>query len=192
MPALQHRRCENCGEKYRGYGKQYCSYVCMGQHKAAPPKVCAECGHAYTGRNLRYCSAECMTIAYVTTEKSCVVCGETFRAASQRVDRRHCSVACAAVNRRGASNASWSGGRHVSPAGYVRISLGGGNRALEHRVVMERALGRPLRSDEHVHHVDGDKQNNEVGNLRVLSVSEHGELHSREYWHGAGNTTPAP
>ena len=42
-----------------------------------------------------------------------------------------------------------------------------------HRLVMSTLLGRPLRRDEHVHHVDGDKQNNRPDNLQLLSAGEH-------------------
>lgn len=46
-----------------------------------------------------------------------------------------------------------------------------------HRVVAEQTIGRPLRQDEHVHHIDGDKKNNTPDNLQVLSASAHAVLH---------------
>jgi hypothetical protein len=42
---------------------------------------------------------------------------------------------------------------------------------------MEVTLGRKLTKNECVHHVDGDKLNNDPGNLVVLSRSEHQRLH---------------
>lgn len=47
----------------------------------------------------------------------------------------------------------------------------------EHRVVAEEMLGRRLRSDEHVHHKDGNKQNNDSENLEVMSWIDHLRLH---------------
>ncbi|WP_045235088.1 HNH endonuclease signature motif containing protein [Deinococcus pimensis] len=41
-----------------------------------------------------------------------------------------------------------------------------------HRLVAERMLGRPLRPGEVVHHVDGDKRNNNPENLRVLQSQQ--------------------
>lgn len=50
----------------------------------------------------------------------------------------------------------------------------------EHRVVVEAHLGRPLRSDEIVHHIDGNKRNNDISNLAVMTQSEHIKLHLRQ------------
>ena len=38
----------------------------------------------------------------------------------------------------------------------------------EHRLVAEEKLGRPLRKEEVVHHIDGDYKNNDPNNLMVL------------------------
>jgi len=44
-------------------------------------------------------------------------------------------------------------------------------------MVMEAALGRQLARDEHVHHKNGNKLDNRLENLQVLSASEHSRLH---------------
>lgn len=50
---------------------------------------------------------------------------------------------------------------------------------LAHRVIMENHIGRLLRSDEIVHHIDHNKDNNSVENLQIMTASEHGKLHAR-------------
>lgn len=57
----------------------------------------------------------------------------------------------------------------------------------EHRIVAEQLLGRELLPGETVHHIDGDKRNNDPSNILILeSQSEHAKLHMRErkFWNG--------
>lgn len=49
---------------------------------------------------------------------------------------------------------------------------------LAHRYIMEQHIGRFLTKDEVVHHLDGDKLNNDISNLKIMSQSEHAKLHS--------------
>lgn len=48
----------------------------------------------------------------------------------------------------------------------------------EHRYIMENILGRKLKRNEVVHHKNGDKSDNRLENLEVMTLSEHGKFHS--------------
>lgn len=68
---------------------------------------------------------------------------------------------------------------------YKRLSLGkdeNGKRILkdEHRYLVEQFIGRKLSRNEVVHHIDGNKKNNDISNLKVMSLSEHTKIHSIE------------
>lgn len=52
-------------------------------------------------------------------------------------------------------------------------------RILEHRYVMSEFMGRPLASDEIVHHKDEDRGNNDISNLEIMTPSQHGTHHSK-------------
>lgn len=80
----------------------------------------------------------------------------------------------------GADHRDWKGGRTIDKAGYALIlrpdhpEANAAGYVREHRLVAERILGRPLVPGERVHHRDGDRANNEEGNLRVYrSNAEH-------------------
>ncbi len=60
--------------------------------------------------------------------------------------------------------------------GYI-IGYVNGRQWYRHRYVMSRHLKRELLPEEHVHHIDGDKTNNKLKNLQVISASDHGREH---------------
>ena len=78
----------------------------------------------------------------------------------------------------------WKGGRTISSKGYVLIRVEGhpkayahGHYIQEHDLVMERSLGRYLYDYEVVHHKDGNRQNNNIENLELMTRGEHSAYH---------------
>lgn len=47
----------------------------------------------------------------------------------------------------------------------------------EHRYIMTKKIGRPLKKYEVVHHIDGNKENNDPNNLQLMSMGGRGKFH---------------
>jgi uncharacterized phage protein (TIGR01671 family) len=61
---------------------------------------------------------------------------------------------------------------------YGHINSNKRGYVAEHRLVMEKALGRYLDSKEFVHHHDGDRMNNLLTNLKLVNSKTHYDEHS--------------
>ena len=103
-------------------------------------------------------------------------------------------------NKRGTGARTYKGGKRIGGQGYVQVALFPGDEfyetmythaiasrgygyvryALEHRIVMARHLGRPLQTWEHVHHIDGNKQNNSIENLELVDNKTHAAITALE------------
>lgn len=77
-------------------------------------------------------------------------------------------------------NPNWKGGKSTkgrSKDGLYTIILIDGKYVPEHRYVMEQYHGRKLRRNEEVHHENGIKTDNRIGNLRLYGKSLHAQIH---------------
>lgn len=103
----------------------------------------------------------------------CKICGWSFIPPKKNRPGIYCSAKCrntgnsrTSVHRRAANQ------RGTGTKGYVK-ELG----RHQHRVVAEQKLGRALLPGEIVHHLDGDKKNNDPANLAVMTQGEHMRTH---------------
>lgn len=82
----------------------------------------------------------------------------------------------------GSGNPAWKGGvTYRQGYKFIKMPLhpnrNRGGYVAEHRLVVEKQIGRYLNSTEQVHHKDFDKTNNDITNLEILTRSEHLRLH---------------
>lgn len=119
--------------------------------------------------------------------KKCIICGVDFCKSPKA--QKLCSRKCRSVFLRdnhlvGNKNVRWNGGRGITTQGYIEVVCPDGyskntrGRILEHRLVMEKTLGRKILRTEIVHHINHDKQDNRIENLELLNgQSDHMKEH---------------
>lgn len=109
---------------------------------------------------------------------TCGSCGQPIHIQPNQVARgegKFCSVRCKVDSQTGVERVSDS--KYARGDGYIAVKIGIRQYQLEHRLVMERHIGRSLDTDEHVHHINGVRDDNRIENLEVMSNAEHQRLH---------------
>jgi hypothetical protein len=148
-----------------------CSVACGNKYKARNQvtKHCEECGVEMllppSLADRRFCSWACSGHEDTRTTMVCEHCGDHYVGRPQE-NRRFCSKPCFYAWQ--TENAEG----HVNAFGYRLVSDGEGGYRPEHRIVMERILGRRLTRAETVHHLNADRLDNDPTNL-ALMISVH-------------------
>jgi hypothetical protein len=86
---------------------------------------------------------------------------------------------------RGKNHWGWNGGKSKTYLGHIQIRQPNHPFATkrgyvrEHRLIMEKHLGRYLKKCEEVHHINGIVNDNRLENLVILTKREHTSLHHK-------------
>ncbi len=131
------------------------------------------------------------TRRWAAEQRECAGCGETFIARKAAAVGKYCGYSCMSGNQnlarfmhaeRGPTHHNWRGGRYRNKDGYIMVlapshpSVQGKGSSrqyvLEHRLVMEQKLGRPLKSRENVHHLNAIRDDNRPENLELWQQSQ--------------------
>ena len=192
----EERICKHCGQAFRVLGQlvrkglgTYCSTACrvastgVGLRTSVPVR-CAICDTERSVRPSvlargfgRYCSRACSNIGNSRGQNDvrapgswvlavCLHCGrerELARSQAARREGRYCDRGCKEAFARG------EGAGKQRADGYVLARRDDGTWDLAHCVAMEHVLGRRLSREEDVRHRDGDRGNNEPGNLELVA-----------------------
>ena len=121
----------------------------------------------------------------------CKYCKKEFFVTPSKANKRKCcSRGCIAkLNSKlllRENNPNWCGGITEMKSGYLLINIGANKREYLHRYIMQKHLGRKLMSTEIVHHLDGDKKNNDPINLKVMTQRQHVKYHLNKKEHNNG------
>lgn len=150
--------------------------------------ICPNCSGTFKTKNKlqKFCCQKCK---WTHTNKNraikpnqiydCIVCGkhvEKYIAPSdKRYSNQFCSYECKGIGQTAENHWNWQGGRILEADGYVMIytpdhpNANNKGYVFEHRLVMEKKLGRYLERKEVVHHKNGNRSDNRIENLELFA-----------------------
>lgn len=191
--------CEYCGKEFQCSPKRYmtskhhcCSKECAAKLRI---KIATETDPDYLNCTCPICGTKFHLKPYAAEKDKAHTCSpeclETLRRNYMVGENNH------QYGLKGELNASWKGGRNITSWGYIKIYMPEHPFAtqqgyiFEHRYIAEQYLlneensveidgKRYLNPDYVVHHIDENRQNNNVSNLMVMTLGEHTALHNKK------------
>lgn len=151
-------KCLYCSIEFSSHKEaKYCSRDCANKNNAVtkPRSNCLNCGKKCKRPTTKLCSIECRSAHLAKIHK-----GRTLNSGRTHLKRT--------------KNLDLTVGYTRSWNGYI---LYRGRRV--HRELMQEVIGRKLEAWEDVHHINGNKEDNSIENLIVLSKREHAKIHAR-------------
>ena len=172
------RTCLTCKSDFASYpnGKSdFCSIECV-------RKACKRCSKGFAPETNRqvYCSPACKQ-----KWAECEECSNEFRV-GKGSQGRFCSALCFYTSQCPVGSVRPGGGGYliIKVAPETPGSRRGGFRGhwmLHHRYVMQQKLGRALKKNENVHHINGDRSDNRPENLELWKRSQPAGVRSADY-----------
>ncbi|HEC64380.1 MAG TPA: HNH endonuclease [bacterium] len=200
------RKCPTCNTKFLTYPSKI---------KIGRGKHCSRRCRRHTNESKdKISKARKGIILSMYTFRKCITCNKQFRTFPSKIKIGHgkcCSHECRQFTKKHRKNISkalegikrsketrrksgiarkqekhynWKGGRAYR-RGYILIGIPGNKYIFEHRLVMEKHLGRPLEKKEIIHHKGikypigciENKRDNRIENLQLISRGDHRRLH---------------
>ena len=143
----------------------------------------------------KYCSRKCQFKSLERKiSRKCGNCKKTLsivRSKANQTNNNFCSEKCLSMGRSKIASThlvKWINknkgfekqkfglnGKAISLDGYYIY-----NGIKVHRLLMEKHIGRKLKSSEIVHHINGNKFDNRIENLQIVSRAEHNKIHFKK------------
>jgi len=153
----------------------------MGKRVPKIPCICEECGETFEVLPSTFKSSPCRFCSRLCANRWIIKHSENHK----RARNHHKAPWLRKLNLTPGRNKKIAiDNRHKNRATHVKKRKNNGKTYAkfygrhEHRVVAEQMLGRDLKPDEIVHHIDNDKRNNDPSNLQIMNQVEHARLHA--------------
>jgi len=159
-------------------------FICDNCHKVFYRFPSERKGHRFI-----FCSRKCRA-NFIKGERNwnwkgkkkyiCKNCGKVFFRLESYGKNLFCSTSCKSLfQTKGNKNPNWKGGIRIS-RGYRLIYQPNHpfrnktrNDISEHRLILEKHLGRYLQPDECVHHINLNRSDNRLKNLYLMEYPQH-------------------
>lgn len=191
------KKCVVCNNKFKTYKKNQttCCKVCGYTNRKNKTKKKRDGEYVHVREDIYkipYLRKNGMPANTYYVKTKCTECGKVVfqhRSNSQRKASPFCSQECRSKGMSGEKNVKWAGGKKFKRGknrGHILVYApehphNRKNYIPEHRHIVEKNIGRFLKPEERVHHINMIQDDNQIENLHIFSKEEkhflaHGSL----------------